>query len=104
LQALRNVHCNDRPLSLFGGMVDLPLIVTRPDGRRFFDDAERVVLTDGALWAEFDAEDASAGAGLEGELGLSLLGDATWAKLEPEVRVFIAQAEKTFREHRDDHA
>ena len=41
LKELRNVHYNDRPVSLFGGMVDLPLIVTRPDGRRFFDDAER---------------------------------------------------------------
>ena len=38
LKVLRNVHYNDRPVSLFGGMVDLPLIVTRPDGRRFFDE------------------------------------------------------------------
>ena len=104
LKALRNVHYNDRPVSLFGGMVDLPLIVTRPDGRRFFDDAERDVLTNGALWAEFDAEHASAVAVLERDLRLNLLGDATWSRLEPEVRVFIAQAEKTFREHRDDHA
>jgi hypothetical protein len=104
LKALRNVHYNDRPVSLFGGMVDLPLVVTRPDGRRFFDDAERDTLTDGALWAEFDAEHASAVAVLERDLRQNMLGDAAWARLEPEVRVFIAQAEKTFREHRDDHA
>src|SRR5690349_5811184 len=104
LKELRNVHYNDRPVSLFGGMVDLPLIVTRPDGRRFFDEAERDTLTDGALWAEFDAEHASAVATLERDLRQNLLGDTTWSRLEPEVRVFIAQAEKTFREHRDDPA
>jgi hypothetical protein len=104
LKQLRNVHYNDRPVSLFGGMVDLPLIVTRPDGRRFFDETERDTLTDGKLWAEFDAEHASAVATLERDLRLNLLGDAAWTRLEPEVRVFIAQAEKTFREHRDDPA
>ena len=104
LKELRNVHYNDRPVSIFGGMVDLPLIVTRPDGRRFFDDTEREALTGGDLWAEFDAEHASAVAVLERDLRLNLLGDTTWSRLEPEVRVFIAQAEKTFREHRDDHA
>src|SRR5690348_10053509 len=75
LKELRNVHYNDRPVSLFGGMVDLPLIVTRPDGRRFFDDDERDALTDGKLWAEFDAEHASAVAVLERDLRLNLLGD-----------------------------
>jgi hypothetical protein len=104
LKELRNVHYNDRPVSLFGGMVDLPLIVTRPDGRRFFDDAERDALTGGDLWAEFDAEHASTVAVLERDLRLNLLGDVAWSRLEPEVRVFIAQAEKTFREHRDDPA
>src|SRR5579862_3030757 len=31
LRALRNVHYNDRPVSIYGGMVDLPFLVTRPD-------------------------------------------------------------------------
>jgi hypothetical protein len=87
---ISNVHYNDRPVSLFGGMVDLPLIVTRPDGRRFFDETERDTLTDGKLWAEFDAEHASAVATLERDLRLNLSGDAAWTRLEPEVRVFIA--------------
>jgi hypothetical protein len=104
LKALRNVHYNDRPVSLFGGMVDLPLVVTRPDGRRFFDEAEREALTDGALWAEFVAEHGSAVAVLERDLRQNMLGDAAWSRLEPEVRVFITQAEQTLREHRDDHA
>lgn len=104
LKTLRNVHYNDRPVSLFGGMVDLPLVVTRPDGRRYFDDVERDFLTDGGLWAEFDAEHASAVAVLERDLRRNLLGEVTWSRLEPEVRVFLASAEKLFREHRDDHA
>ena len=37
LKKLRNVHYADRPVSLYGGMVDLPLVVTRPDGERWFD-------------------------------------------------------------------
>jgi hypothetical protein len=41
---------------------------------------------------------------LERDLRLNLLGDATWSRLEPEVRAFIAQCEKTYWEHRDDHA
>lgn len=104
LKALRNVQYNDRPVSLFGGMVGLPLIVTRPDGRRFFDEDAYDRLTDGALWAEFDASQASAVAAVERDLRRNVLGDAVWGRLEPEVRVFIAAAEKMFREHRDEHA
>jgi hypothetical protein len=51
------------------GFACATLIVTRPDGRRFFDDEERDQLTDGALWAEFDARNASAVAVMEGSSG-----------------------------------
>jgi hypothetical protein len=37
-------------------MADLPLVVTRPDGKRFFDPDERDALTGDRLWVEFDAE------------------------------------------------
>ena len=37
LQLLRNLGYNELPVSLYGGMVDLPLIVDRPDGMRFFE-------------------------------------------------------------------
>jgi hypothetical protein len=37
LKQLQNVHYFDKPVSLYGGMVNLPLVVTRPDGARFFD-------------------------------------------------------------------
>ena len=56
LRELRNIHYNDRPVSIYGGMVDLPLIVYRDDGVRYFDKAERNRLLDGKCWVQFDAE------------------------------------------------
>ena len=54
LGRLRNTRYHDRPVSLYGGMVELPLIVTRDDGARWF--ADRDLLTSGRLWAERDAD------------------------------------------------
>lgn len=102
LQALRNVHYNDRPVSLYGGMVDLPLIVTRPDGRRWFDDAELEAMGDAALWAELDAAQGGGVAAMERELRDNLLGNAAWRALEPVARTALATGEKVYREHRDD--
>ena len=31
LKRLRNVHYHDQPVSIYGGIVDTPLVVTRPD-------------------------------------------------------------------------
>lgn len=101
LRLLRNVHYHDRPVSLYGGMVDLPLVVTRPDGRRYFDDAAYAVLPEGQLWVEFDAE--SGGLGLmQRELRENLFGDTVWLSLEPVSRIFVATAEKLYRDHRGD--
>jgi hypothetical protein len=103
LKRLRNMNYNDLPVSLYGGMVDLPLIVTRPDGMRFFDPDVRDELTDERLWVEFDAEAGGVGA-MERELRENLFGDAAWMALEPAARTFIATAEKIFRDHRNDPA
>ncbi|MDH5198407.1 MAG: hypothetical protein OEY20_14290, partial [Gemmatimonadota bacterium] len=103
LRLLRNVHYNERPVSLYGGMVDLPLVVTRPDARRFFDDDACAVLPEGQLWVEFDAE--SGGLGLmQRDLRENLFGDAVWLSLEPVSRTFVATAEKVFRDHRGDES
>jgi hypothetical protein len=103
LRLLRNLHYNDRPVSLYGGMVDLPLVVTRPDGRLFFDDDACAVLPEGQLWVEFDAE--SGGLGLmQRDLRENLFGDAVWLSLEPVSRTFVATAEKIFRDHRGDES
>ena len=103
LRSLSNQNYRGKPVSLYGGMVDLPLIVTRPDERQFFDEANRDALTDGSLWAEFDAETAGVGA-MERELRENLLGDEAWIALDPAARTFIATAEKIFRDQRRDQA
>ena len=74
LKRLRNVHYNDRPVSLYGGMVDLPLVVTREDETRFFDEESRDAIIGDRLWAEFDAEAGGAGAMLR-ELRENLFGN-----------------------------
>ena len=102
LKLLRNVHYHDRPVSLFGGMVDLPLVVTRSDGRAMFDHRERDFATSGRLWAQFDAEQTAGTAEMERELRDNVLGDAVWNALDITARGVLASAEKLFRERRDD--
>lgn len=104
LKLLRNEHYNGRPVSLYGGMVNLPLVVTRPDGKRFFDQDERDVATAGRLWAEFDARTATGVAGIERELRENVMGERAWFALEPPARTFIATGEKMFRDARSDTA
>jgi len=103
LKQLSNPEYHDRPVSLYGGMVDLPLIVVRPDGKRFFAPEVRDPVTEDRLWAEFDAEAGGIGA-MEKELRENLFGDLAWMSLEPAARTFIATAEKIFRDHRSDAA
>ena len=103
LKALRNVHYSDKPVSLYGGMVDLPLFVTRPDGRRFFDEEERDAITGERLWAEFDAEVGTGVAAIERDLRDNLFGERAWLGLEMTARTFIATGEGVFRAHRADN-
>lgn len=103
LRTLRNVRYHDRPVSIYGGMVDLPLIVTDTAGTRYFDPDYRAQLTGGTFWVEFDAERAGIGT-MESELRENLFGDEVWHRLDPATRVFVATAEKVFRDHRRDSA
>jgi hypothetical protein len=102
LKKLANTRYNDRPVSIYGGMVDLPLIVTRKDDARYFDE-DRDRLTDGLLWVEFDAQRSGVGQ-MERELRENLIGETAWAGLEPATRAFIASAESTFRSSRADRS
>ena len=104
LKRLNNVHYHNRPVSLYGGMVELPLIVTRQDGASFFDEDERDNFTSASLWAEFDAQMGSGIVAVERALRDDLLGDSAWSALDPTVRTFIATGENVFREHRFDPA
>ncbi len=98
LAKLRNVRYHDRPVSLYGGMADLPLIVTRADTAPWFDPDVRDQLTGGRYWAEFDGEMAGTAA-MEAELRDHRFGAALWTRLEPMTRRFIATAEQLYRAH-----
>lgn len=104
LRNLRNVHYHDQRVSLYGGMVNLPLIVTRPDGARWFDERTRDQLTDGRHWVEFDAERSAGTGAMQRELRENRLGVALWTNLRPAARQFIASGEQLFRAHREDFA
>ncbi len=102
LRRLRNTRYHDHPVSLYGGMVELPLIVTRGDGARWF--ADRDLMTSGRLWAERDAELRTDTERLARELPDNLFGRDVWEALEPATRTFVASAEAVFRGRRDDVA
>jgi hypothetical protein len=103
LAKLRNTAYGDMPVSIYGGMVNLPLIVTRPDGARYFEPDARDQLTDGKYWVEFDAEISGLGS-IERDLREHCFGEETWFRLDPGTRTFIATAEKVYREHKTDMA
>lgn len=100
LRCLRNTRYHDRPVSLYGGMVELPLIVTRDDGARWF--ADRDFLTGGRLWAERDADFRADTQRLARELPDNLFGRAVWDAFESATRMFLTTAEAVYRGRRDD--
>jgi hypothetical protein len=100
LKKLRNRGYHDRPVSLYGGMVDLPLIVLSETQSSWFADAD--ALNDGALWAQRAAEQRSEAQRMATELRDNLFGRELWPLLSPPTRSFLAAAEAEFRAHRDD--
>ena len=100
LKKLRNAGYHDRPVSLYGGMVDLPLIVHTDQPVRWFSDTD--ALNDGALWAQRAAEHRSEAERMARELRDNLFGRELWPYLSPATRSFLAAAEAVFRAHRDD--
>ena len=100
LRRLRNRRYHDRPVSLYGGMVELPLIVVRDPEVSWFTD--RAELAEGRLWAEHATAHRSAAAAMFAELRDNLIGRELWPWLAPATRTFLASAEAVFRAHRDD--
>lgn len=96
LRKLHNVRYVNRPVSLYGGMVDLPLIVTTDDLTRYFDPGVRQAATGGQLWVEFDAEHSGTGE-IERQLRENLFGEYVWRQLDPTTRTFVASGERMFR-------
>ncbi|MFS8638267.1 MAG: hypothetical protein FWJ74_09275 [Gemmatimonadota bacterium] len=102
LRKLRNVHYHDRPVSLYGGMTNLPLVLTRDEEVRWFRDT--ATLLDGRLWVERDAANRSETERMARELRDNLIGPELWAVLEPATRTFLASAEADYRPRREDPA
>jgi hypothetical protein len=100
LKRLANTRYHYRPVSLYGGMVELPLIVTRGDGRTWFP--ESPVLTAGLLWAEHDADLRGETDRMGRELRDHLIGRHIWACLDLTTRTFLASADAVFRQRQDD--
>ncbi len=104
LAVLQNTQYHGRPVSLYGGMVDLPLVVTRADGRRYFLPEDRDHLSSRKWWVELDAERGRGIAQVERDLRDNVLGEDAWQVFDPTARAFIADAERLFRNHRRDAA
>lgn len=100
LKQLLNTHYWDRPVSLYGGMVNLPLVVKRHDARSWFPEA--TALTDRLLWAQLDAELRGETDRMGRELRDNLLGPPVWSALDLATRMFLGSAEATYRARRDD--
>ena len=103
LRRLRNLAYHEKPVSIYGGMVNLPLLVRRDEEMTFFDADTEARLLDGKRWVEWDAERSGTGA-MERELRENVLGEAVWDRLDPASRTFLATAERLVRDHRDDAA
>lgn len=102
LGKLRNTRYHDHPVSLYGGMTELPLIVWRDAEVDWFGD--RAELTEGRLWAERDGELRGEVARLGADLRDNLFGPTIWMRMEPATRTFLASAEAVVRARRSDPA
>jgi hypothetical protein len=100
LRNLLNVRYHHRPVSIYGGMVDLPLVVERQDGATWFADSED--LTGGRRWVVRDSELRGETERLSAELRDNLLGQEIWEALHPTSRTFLTTGEAVFRSRRDD--
>jgi hypothetical protein len=100
LKRLSNTRYHNRPVSLYGGMIELPLIVTRDDNRSWFP--ETPSLTDGLLWVQHDSDLRGETDRMARELRDNLFGHVVWSALDVTTRSFLASAEAVYRSRRDD--
>lgn len=97
---LLNVRYDRKPVSIYGGMVDIPLIVEPRWPHLWF--AEREAMTGGSIWAEFDASIRSETSRYAKELRAHMFGRRIWDAMEPESRRFLAAGEAIFRARSED--
>jgi len=102
LRELRNVRYHGHPVSLYGGMVDLPLVVERTREVSWFEGREG--LLDTRLWAQQDREFRGSTEQTAHELRDHLIGPDLWRLLDPGTRSFLASGEAMYRARaRDPH-
>ena len=101
LRQLRNVRYNDRPVSIYGGIYELPLLVRRPDGEAgWFTDKDSLISE--RLWAERDGRLRGETERVSADLRDNVIGREVWPRLQIATRSFLATGEAIFRRHRDD--
>ena len=100
IHKLQNVRDNDRPISIYGGIFDVPLIVRRDPPSAWFTDKED--LTGGRLWAQLEAELRGESHRVARQLRDNLFGPDLWREMEPASRTFLTSAEAVYRSRRDD--
>jgi hypothetical protein len=101
LRKLLNTRHDDHPVSLYGGMVDLPLIV-RCAGEEPGWFSDRASLLGETRWVERDGQARGETERLAAELRDNLLGRTCWVRLSLTARGFLATGEAVYRRHRDD--
>lgn len=99
---LHNLRYHNAPVSLYGGMVELPLLVTHEDRPQWFAHRE-ALLGPGHLWAERERQRQDVES-LGIELRDHVLGRRVWGALTFTARAFLASAEAVYRSRRFDPA
>ena len=100
IQKLRNTIKPEKPVSMYGGIADAPMIVTREPPVRWFEDNEE--LTGGQLWAQLEAQLRGESKRVARQLRDNLFGPGLWRAMEPASRTFLTSAEAVFRSRIDD--
>jgi hypothetical protein len=101
LRRLLNTRHDDHPVSLYGGMVEMPLLVRCAEEEPgWFSD--RASLLGETRWVERDGQARGETERLAGELRDNLIGREGWARLSLTARGFLSTGEAVYRRHRDD--
>ena len=100
IQRLRNIIKPRKPVSMYGGIADAPMIVRREPPVDWFEDNEE--LTGGQLWAQLEAQLRGESKRVARQLRDNLFGPRLWRAMEPASRTFLTSAEAVFRSRADD--
>jgi hypothetical protein len=100
IQRLRNIIKPQKPVSMYGGIADAPMIVRREPPVAWFENS--VELTGGQLWAQLEAQFRGESKRVARQLRDNLFGPSLWRAMEPASRTFLTSAEAVFRSRADD--